>query len=273
MTRISNFFKTAVIFSLSLFTITGCVSDSYYSKIKERGKIIIGVPKDYAPFSYRKEEKDKKGEKGELTGYDIECAKLVGKKLKMKILFKEMDNDKIVPALDAGKIDATVNQQYVNFKIDPDKDEKPDYYFSYPYKYSRLTCVVRKNNTELKHFDDQRDLKIAMTQGDFFEDSVLNDGGIILKQKNTDDCFKAVETGKADGTMNDLLAFQYYMKKHPDANLKSSVLSANLYGLNYMTKSEELSLKLTSAIKKIRNDGSLSDLSKRLFHQDISVKS
>lgn len=241
----------------------GCGSDATYSKIKKSGTLVVGMQANYAPFSYYKN--------GKLTGYDVEVARLVAKKLGLKIKFRTMENSRLVDELDAGKIDMTGNQQVITYKT-LDADTKVPYYFSTPYKYSRLVVITRKSNTTIKHFDDQRDQKIAMSRGDFFEDSVLSDGGVIVNAKDFDSCMSAVENKKAVATMNDLLAFQYYMKNHPTANLKGSVLSANLFPLTFMVKGTDktLATKVDNAVTKLQNDGTLSKLSMKYFYQDIS---
>lgn len=191
----------------------------------------------------------------------------------MKAVFKTMNNDQLVPALDSKKIDVTGNQQVITYKLNTKKGELPEYWFSTAYKYSRLVVVTRKNNATLKHFDDMRDLKMAMSTGDFFEDSVLDDGGIIVKSKDFDDCMQKVIDGKAIGTMNDLLAFQYYMKRHPNVNAKGSVLSANLFAMTFMTRGtdEKLATKLDNAVSALQSDGTLKKLSMKYFTQDIST--
>jgi cystine transport system substrate-binding protein len=249
-----------LLLSLTLMMgLNGCAS-------QKKKSIVFGLQKNYAPFSYYKN--------GKLTGYDVEVCKLIAKKLNMKAVFKTMNNNQLTKALDNGTVDAIGNKQEVTYNVNEAKGQLPDYYFSDPYKYSRLIVVTRKSNTTIKHFDDQRDLKIAMSRGDFFETSVVNDGGDIVDCTDFDACMKAVENKKASATMNDLLAYEYYMKQNKKANLKGAVISANLFPLCFMFRnnSKKLSLQFTKAISSLNDDGSLSDLSMRYFYQDISTK-
>lgn len=249
---------------MSLALMMGLCACSKSSSTKTN-TIVFGMQRNYAPFSYYKN--------GKLTGYDVDVAKAVARKMGMKAVFKTMRNDQLVKALDNKKIDVTGNQQVITYKLNTKKGELPEYWFSTAYKYSRLVVVTRKNNATLKHFDDMRDLKMAMSTGDFFEDSVLDDGGIIVKSKDFDDCMQKVIAGKAVGTMNDLLAFQYYMKQHPNVNAKGSVLSANLFPMTFMTRGtdESLANKIDAAVSDLQNDGTLKKLSMKYFTQDIST--
>lgn len=248
-----------------LLSLTLMVGLSACSSSK-KSTIVFGLQKNYAPFSYYKN--------GKLTGYDVEVCKLIAKKLNKKAVFKTYENKQLVKALDSGNVDAIGNKEEITYNVNEAKGQLPDYYFSEPYKYSRLVVITRKSDTTIKHFDDQRDLKIAMSRGDFFEDSVVDDGGDIYECADFDACMKAVEDQKAEATMNDLLAYEYYMKQHQDANVKGSVLSANLFPLCFQFRNDSLKLsnQVSKAILSLNSDGSLSDLSMRLFYQDISKK-
>lgn len=254
------------ILCLSALALCGCEQDSDYAKIKKSGVIVFGMPIEYAPYSYQKN--------GKASGYDVECAKAVASKIGFKAKFKFMKNSELVKALDDGKVDAVPNQQYISFKVDKQKDEKPDYCFSHAYKYSRLVCIVRKGTTDIKHFDDQRDKKIAMAPGDFYEDSVLDDGGVIVRSTSFEDAMKKVQAKNAYSTMNDLWAFQYYRRHHKDCTLKGAVVSANVYGMTFMTKGtdETLADKMSDAVDSLRDRGDLADISVRYFGQDIAAK-
>lgn len=231
----------------------------------KKSTIVFGLQKNYAPFSYYRN--------GRLTGYDVEVCKIIAEKLHRKAVFKTMENSKLVSALDSGVVDAIGNRQAVSYNVNEAKGQLPDYYFSSPYKYTRLVVITRRSDTTIKHFDDQRDLKIAMSRGDFFEDSVIGDGGNIMECADFNACMKAVENRKAEATMNDLLAFEYYKKHYPETVVKGAVISANLYGLCFMFKndSKALSDSVTGALDSM--DDSLSDLSMKMFYQDISKRS
>ena len=54
-------------------------SDDLLATIQQRGKIIIGLEGDWAPWSFV-------GEDDELTGYDVEVAKAIAEKLGVEAL-------------------------------------------------------------------------------------------------------------------------------------------------------------------------------------------
>ena len=129
-----------------LLSLTLMVGLSACSSSK-KSTIVFGLQKNYAPFSYYKN--------GKLTGYDVEACKLIAKKLNKKAVFKTYENKQLVKALDSGNVDAIGNMKEVVYNVNEAKGQLPDYYFSEPYKYSRLVVITRKSNTTIKHFDDE----------------------------------------------------------------------------------------------------------------------
>ncbi len=60
--------------------------DDSWEKIKEKGKIIVGLDDSYPPMGFRDEN-------GELVGYDIDLAKEAAKRLGVEIEFQPIDWD------------------------------------------------------------------------------------------------------------------------------------------------------------------------------------
>lgn len=259
----------AFISCMIIVGISGCKSANSNAgkSASDRGStIVFGMAKSNAPYSYYKN--------GKLTGYDIEAARAIAKKMGYKAKFKVMNSALLTKALDQGEIDATGNQQVVEYLLNTKKDEKPPYWFTPEYKFLRLVVVARSSNTSIKHFDDMRNLKMAMTTGDFFEQSVLSDGGIIVPCKDFDECVDKVLNNQAAGTMNDLQTYQYYHNKYPGKKVKPVVISASLFPMTFMLsqENEDLSNKMTSAINSLQSNGTFTKISMKYFHQDISRK-
>ncbi|MBU5585003.1 transporter substrate-binding domain-containing protein, partial [Enterococcus sp. S181_ASV_20] len=82
----------------------------------------------YSPFSFR-DDNDK------LTGYDVDVAKAVAKKINYKVKFVEAPWDSMLAAFDANKSDVIFNQ----VSITPERKEK--YLFSTPYSVSHPALI------------------------------------------------------------------------------------------------------------------------------------
>ena len=123
-------------------------SKDLLSKIKSEGKIQIGTEGTYAPYTFH----DKSGK---LTGFDVEIAEEVSKRLGVKPEFVETKWDGMFAGLDAKRFDMVVNEVGIN----PDRQKKYD--FSNSYIVSKAVLIVNSADTTIKkfcRFKGQKDL-------------------------------------------------------------------------------------------------------------------
>lgn len=100
--------------------LAGCQSKDIGAASSSAEKVLrVGTEGTYSPFSFR-DENDK------LTGYDVDVAKAVAKKIDYKVKFVEAPWDSMLAAFDAKKTDVVFNQ----VAITPERKEK--YLFSTP---------------------------------------------------------------------------------------------------------------------------------------------
>jgi cystine transport system substrate-binding protein len=78
-------------------------TDSLLQQIKAEGKIKIGTEGTYAPFTFHDAS-------GKLTGFDVEIAEEVAKRLGVKPEFIETKWDGMFAGLDAKRFDIVVNE-------------------------------------------------------------------------------------------------------------------------------------------------------------------
>ena len=120
--------------------LAGCQSKDS-GEASSKNVLRVGTEGTYSPFSFR-DDNDK------LTGYDVDVAKAVAKKIDYKIKFVEAPWDSMLAAFDAKKTDVVFNQ----VAITPERKEK--YLFSTPYSVSHPALIVNKDNNEIKDFAD-----------------------------------------------------------------------------------------------------------------------
>ena len=83
--------------------LAGCGGDKKEAKKAEPAKVLrVGTEPAFAPFEFPKE-----GSK-ELTGFDIELIQAIGKQMGTKVEIAGMGFDALIPALNAGNIDAAI---------------------------------------------------------------------------------------------------------------------------------------------------------------------
>ena len=105
-------------------------------QIKASGKLKIGTEGTYAPFTFH--DKD-----GKLTGFDVEIAQEVSKRLGVEPEFIETPWDGIFAGLDAKRFDAVFNEVTIR------DDRKAKYDFSDSYIVSKAVLLVNEDNTDI----------------------------------------------------------------------------------------------------------------------------
>jgi ABC-type amino acid transport substrate-binding protein len=106
----------------------------------------------FAPF-------ESKDERGELVGFDIELLRAIGQIAGYEIDFQSLPFDGIIPALQAGTIDAAVS----SITITPERAQAID--FSRPYFKAGLAIAVKASDTQIKTLADLKGKTIAVQLG------------------------------------------------------------------------------------------------------------
>jgi cystine transport system substrate-binding protein len=162
----------------------------------------IALEGTYPPFNF----KDQKT--GQLSGYDVDVARLIATKLGLKPEFVTTEWAAILAGLGAGKYDAIVSQVGIN----PKRQQAFD--FSQPYTYSSPQLIVRKN--ERNHYTALADLKgkkVGVGQGSVFEQQAKAVPGIEVKSyPAAPENLQDLAFGRIDAALNDSLMVSYLLK-------------------------------------------------------------
>lgn len=127
-----GWFKLLGLFMVVALVLVGCGNKSSSSSTKK--PLIVATSGTLYPTSYHDEKSQK------LTGFDVEIAKAVAKKLGRKVEFKEMNVDGQLTAVKTGKADMAAN----DFSVSPQREKQ--FTLSTPYKHSFNSMVVRKSD-------------------------------------------------------------------------------------------------------------------------------
>ncbi|MGG5371465.1 amino acid ABC transporter substrate-binding protein [Enterococcus sp. AZ196] len=243
---------------IGVLFLAGCQSKNN-SEASSKNVLRVGTEGTYSPFSFR-DENDK------LTGYDVDVAKAVAKKIDYKVKFVEAPWDSMLAAFDAKKTDVVFNQ----VAITPEREEK--YLFSTPYSVSHPALIVNKDNNEIKDFADLKGKTSAQSLTSNYAQMAE---GLGAKISSVDGFSKAVELvadNRADATLNDDVTYYDYLNQKSDAPIKIVKTSdeATEVAAMFHKGDEKLAKKVDKAIKELETDGTLTKLSEKYFKKDIS---
>lgn len=258
----SNKMKKSIIAIASLLAVgvlflAGCQSKS--NTESDKNVLRVGTEGTYSPFSYR-DDSDK------LTGYDVDVAKAVAKKMNYQVKFVEAPWDSMLAAFDAKKTDVVFNQ----VSITPEREEK--YLFSTPYSVSHPALIVNKDNNEIKDFSDLKGKTAAQSLTSNYGDMAEKLGAELSSVDGFSKAVELVGDHRADATLNDDVTFYDYLKQKPDAPIKIVKTSdeSTKVAAMFHKDDKELAKKVDKAIKELEDDGTLTKLSEKYFKKDIS---
>jgi L-cystine transport system substrate-binding protein len=227
------------------------------AKIKDDGKLLIGTEGTYAPFTFHDES-------GNLTGFDVEIATEIAKRLGVEPEFKETQWDAIFAGLDAKRFDMIANQ----VGIRPDRQEKYD--FSDPYIKSAAVLITHKDNN-IKTFEDIKGLNSAQSLTSNYGDMAKKYGANLVGVEGFTQAVELLASKRVDVTINDRISFLDYTKHRPDAPIKIVDTSedASVSGLMFRKNNDSLVDAVNKALAEMIEDGTYTKISEKWFGEDV----
>lgn len=143
----------------SLMLLTACSQNSSASlqtKIKDKGKLVLALSPDYAPFEF----KTLKDGKDTIVGSDIMLAQEIANKLDVALELSPMSFDNVLSSLQTGKADLAISG------ISYTKERAKVYDFSKPYYSTKNTMLIKgESKNDLKSLGDLAGKKIGVQKG------------------------------------------------------------------------------------------------------------
>lgn len=232
-------------------------------QIKQKSSITVALEGAWRPWNYH-------DEKGTLVGFDTEVTTAIANKLGVDINFVEGEWDGLFAGLDSGRYDIVVNG------VEETDERKEKYDFSIPYAYIKTALIVKDDNTTISNFTDLKDKTTCNSINSTYMMLAEQYGANVLGVESLDETLEMVISGRCDATLNAEDSFIDYMRVHPDAPLKIVALTDNASNVSIPMRKGEMSKNLKNeidkAIEELRNDGTLTNISKKYFNKDIANK-
>ena len=229
--------------------------------IQTNGKLVVALEGAWQPWSYHDESDT-------LVGYDVEVSRAIAEKLGVEPEYVESDWDSLFAGLDAGRFDIVCNGVEVT-------DERAKTYdFTTPYGYIHTALAVRKDNEDIKSFEDLKGKTTANSLASTYMELAESYGATVQGIDTLEETIQLLTAGRIDATLNADVSFYDYLNVHPDADYKlvAQTEDASHVAIPVRKGDDSASLleAINTAIEELRADGTLKALGEKYFGQDIS---
>lgn len=227
----------------------------------------VGTECTYHPFNYRTDD-------GTLTGYDVDVATEVGKRIDTEIEFVCQEWKGMIPALLAGKFDLIVASMSITEK----RLEQID--FSAPYRVS-IGQFVGKMGLELFNPDGTVNAagfsgaRIGLERATTYEEwlKVNVPDAEVAYYDNNESMYLDLAAGRVDAIMtNPMKAYLKFLSKEDGAGFEviGPQIAEEKYfgvgvGIGLRKGNDALKARIDDALKGMTEDGSLGEFGMRYF--------
>ena len=229
--------------------------------IQTNGKLVVALEGAWQPWSYHDESDT-------LVGYDVEVSRAIAEKLGVEPEYVESDWDSLFAGLDAGRFDIVCNG------VEVTDERSKTYDFTTPYGFIHTALAVRKDNEDIKSFEDLKGKTTANSLASTYMELAESYGATVQGIDTLEETIQLLTAGRIDATLNADVSFYDYLNVHPDADFKlvAQTEDASHVAIPVRKGDDSASLleAINTAIEELRADGTLKALGEKYFGQDIS---
>ena len=256
--------KIFLLLMMAVLLVTGCSGEKNSAPLNNQ-KIIIGVDDEFPPICFH-------DDKNNLTGFDVDLAKEVAKRMCVELEFKPISWDKKREELTSGKIDIIWN----GLDITPERKEYM--IFTRPYMDDRQILLVRENNDQNINSEGDLEGKVVGVQAGSTADEYLNQDENLkssLKECKTYEKFTeltdALKNGEIGVIICDELVGRYETTQYPDQFEIVDIRIGNVaeMAVGFRKDDTELRDKVQDVFDEMIKDGTAKEISEKWFNADL----
>lgn len=219
--------------------------------------LTMGTNAEFPPFEFIAES----GLVGQFDGIDVALAKQIADDHGYELKIENMEFDGLIAAVNTGKIDFIAAGMTVKADREENADASIKYYNAIQY------IIVKKENNTVRSAADLIGKNIGVqegTTGDFFADEDIDDATVKRYKKGVD-AVLALKKGDVDAVIIDSAPAQAFVNQNDDLMIveDSDFFGNEEYAMWVKKGNTELLEKINSTLQKMKDDGSIDELSRK----------
>ncbi|MFR2743115.1 transporter substrate-binding domain-containing protein [Clostridium saudiense] len=223
--------------------------------IQEKGKLVVGMSADYAPYEFHYIDENGKDVIG---GFDVDIANEIADAIGVELVIQEMDFDALVSALPAGKVDVVISG------MNPTEERAKVVDFSDIYYNSQHGILVRAEDADkYKTFADLEGAKVGAqlgsTQEQIAKAEIPNADLQLLA--NVNNLILELKSGKVDAIVMEKPVAEMAVKNNPDLAVGEPTYEEKTGGnaVGVAKNNPELLAKINEVINELNESGKMDD--------------
>jgi putative S-methylcysteine transport system substrate-binding protein len=232
------------------------------SLAQDSNTLRVGMSGGYFPFTFVRQD--------ELQGFEVDVMNAVGEEAGLEIEFETMSFSGLIGALEAGRIDTIANQ----ITITPERQEK--FVFTEPYVIDGAQVVTREGNEEIDGVESLRGKTVAVNLGSNFEQLLrdlpyADEIDIKTYESNIE---QDTALGRVDAFVMDRVSSAQVIQESPlPLQLAGKPFSEIRNALPFRDDEAGRAMRdrIDAALATLREDGTLTEISRKWFDSDITT--
>ena len=236
--------------------------DQSLQKVKDAGKLILGLDATFKPMGYTDEN-------NEIVGFDIDVAEEVCNRLGVELVKQPINWDTLTTDLNVGKCDCVWN----GLSINEERQEKMN--LSEPYMKNAMVFVVKGDST-VEKMADLKGKKISVQNGSsaqtILESCEIKDDITVSPIATNVEALQQLELGVVDAVFLDEVVADYEIK-NSGKNYKKLAegLEEEEYAIAFRKDDQALRDAVQKTLSEMKADGKLAEISTKWFGSDITI--
>ena len=239
--------------------------DKSLQYIKDNGKLILGLDDAFAPMGFRDENNN-------IVGFDIDLAQAVCDKLGVELVLQPVEWETKENELNTKNIDCIWN----GLSLTPARIESMT--MSEPYLTNDISLVVT-SDSDIKSLEDMAGKKLALQSSSSAEDALNSDDnksfkeslGEVIPFSDYEVALLDLESGNSDAVLLDSIVADYKITAGKDLVKIEGSLLPDQYAIGFRKSDKALCDAVEAALKELKAEGTVAEISTKWFGSDITI--